>query len=158
MKKINLKQLLVALGYGETTWKASRTRILKKINVENPSDTVMVTEEIARKVIEAVAEVKTKTLVANVMLGERKYLNFTEVYKEEVKATKPKATTSGNTTKKGLSQKEVENTLQIKDIVIRDLKKANAEAEKKNQKLEEKIKELEKLILEQEMKIIQAGL
>ncbi|MGL5575211.1 MAG: hypothetical protein ACRDCW_06655 [Sarcina sp.] len=152
--KINIKQLLVALGYGETTWKASRTRILKKLGIENASDLVMIDEPLARKVIETVAEVKTKTLTANIILGEKKYLNFTEVYKEEQKEVKTKTTkssTSGSTTVKAKSQKELEGDLEIKKVVIRDLKK-------ENESLKKKILELEKQILKDTMNEIKEEL
>lgn len=149
---INIKMLLVELGYGETTWKASRTRILKKLEIENPNTVLMVTEEVAQQIIETVSEVKTKTLQANLLLGSKKYLEFTEVLKDEKPVSKPKATTSGTTTVKGKSQKEVENDNDIKKIVIRDLKKENIKLQNELDKMKEKIKELESLILKETMK------
>lgn len=177
MKKINLKQLLIALGYGETTWKATRTRMLKKLGIENPQEMVMVEESLAREVIELVAEVKTKTKTANVILGEKKYLDFTMPYTEEVKPKKTATKTSGNTTVKGKSTRELESALDTKNIVIRDLKKENENVKRfkelnekltaENQELKSKIhdleikfkelerlnKENEKLILEQQMEM-----
>lgn len=137
MKKLNVRMIMMELGYSETSWKASRTRLLKKLNIENASDVVMVDVPVAERLIELVQEVKAKQLIANKLLGSKKYLEFTE----EEKATEPKKATSGTGAKapsKATITKtqytEMENKVDSLRAIVKhkdeEIKKLKAEIEK----------------------------
>lgn len=145
MKKLNVRLIMLELGYSETSWKASRTRLLKKLNIENASDVVMVDVPVAERLIELVQEVKAKQLIANKLLGSKKYLEFTEVEKVEVKESKPKTTGAG-TTQKSLSKTaftELENKIEYKNLAIKELQKQLKQKDTEIEELKNQLAEYE---------------
>lgn len=126
---INIRMLLIALGYSETTWKAQRTRIMKKLGYEPTS---MISQDQAEQIIIAVSEIKDKQVKANLLLGSKEYLQFTELEPEEQKTkTTSKAASKATTSKQ-------EDKIEILQAVIKDLKK----------QLEDKDKEIKELLNE----------
>jgi hypothetical protein len=91
MKKFNVVDVLVEVGYKEgVSAKSSKTRLLKGL-VGNPKETFMVEEDVIRKVLGRIADGKGKFKDKGLeMLSDKTYKGFT---KEFVVEEKPKRTT-----------------------------------------------------------------
>lgn len=74
---ICVKTLLLKIGYKETTWKATRTRLLGDKTIEQ------IDEKTARQLLDAIgsqkqsADNKDRVLNAQKILGNKSYLNMT---------------------------------------------------------------------------------
>jgi predicted RNase H-like nuclease (RuvC/YqgF family) len=102
---------------------------MKKLGYEPTS---MISQDQAEQIIIAVSEIKDKQVKANLLLGSKEYLQFTELEPEEQKTkTTSKAASKATTSKQ-------EDKIEILQAVIKDLKK----------QLEDKDKEIKELLNE----------